>query len=122
MGIDSHYSVLNYEPIDFITKFNMNFLAGNFVKLVSRHNTTTRSDLNRPAKLERIRFYIKKSIESIDKDFFKACGLRMELEKYILTNNFNENQRYLFEIYFFAILEKDALNLLKLSETIESFL
>jgi hypothetical protein len=100
----------------------MNFLAGNFVKLVSRHNTTTRSDLNRPAKLERIRFYIKKSIESIDKDFFKACGLRMELEKYILTNNFNENQRYLFEIYFFAILEKDALNLLKLSETIESFL
>ena len=120
--IDNHYSILDYEPIDFINKFNLNFTSGNYVKLISRHNTTNRADLNNGAKLERIRFYLEQSIRNIDKKFFEPCGLHMELKRYILANNFTENQSMYLEMYFDAILNKDSLQLKIMLDNLNKFL
>ena len=120
--IDNHYSILDYEPIDFINKFNLNFTSGNYVKLISRHNTTNRADLNNGAKLERIRFYLEQSIRNIDKKFFEPCGLRMELKRYILANNFTENQAMYLDLYFDAIINKDSLQLKIMLDNLNKFL
>lgn len=117
--IDNHYTCLNYEPIDFIEKFNLNFISGNFVKLLSRHNTTKRNDLDNKAKLERIRFYLERSIKCIDKPFFDAHGLREDLRMYIEANNFTTIQKYYFTAYFNAVINKDAQTILHLIEILE---
>ena len=120
--IDNHYSILDYEPIDFINKFNLNFTSGNYVKLISRHNTTNRADLNNGAKLERIRFYLEQSMRNIDKKFFEPCGLIIELKKYIKSNKFGENQSIYLSFYFEAILNKDSLQLKIMLDNLDKFL
>ena len=119
---DAHYKALAYQPRDFINKFNLNFNAGNFLKLISRFKTTNRKDLTRESQLEGISYFLRESIRNIDKTFFEPCGLIMELKRYVLANKFNENQAMYLNLYFEAVINRDSLQLKVMLDNLSKFL
>ena len=101
MLIDKHYSVLEYQPIDFIKKYNLNFIAGNIVKLCSRFDTTDRSDLTKEAQFERIRFYLKNTIENLNIIYYSD---KPNINEFLDKNKFKSGEDRVL-LYYFASLE-----------------
>lgn len=102
--IDSHYSKLAYQPIDFIELNDLKYLSGNLVKYVSRYYTIERADINVKAQKERILFYLERSKYNIDNLY---CDV-IDLPIYILRNNFKEWQGDLLIKYFIALNQQNT--------------
>lgn len=105
MKIDKHYSQLQYQPIDFINKYNFNYTIGNFVKYISRYYTIDRADINKQAQNERLKFYLKNTLQNMHDWNIKFS--RKETERYCDINEFTSHQLNYLLIYFNSIKEKD---------------
>lgn len=81
----SHYK-LPYEPIEFITKTNLDFVQGSIVKYVSRYKDKGgRTDLEKAVHYAQFGRQLTKGL-TIRKDLYA------DVEEFVTRNNFSEKQ------------------------------